>query len=333
MNLRRPQIKDDIASENCFDFLRLFLAVSVLFSHYDKLHGVDFIHFPVSLPLSVSGFFVISGILIYRSFCRSSSLKSYFVKRVKRIFPAYVLVVLLSSLVFSFFSDLPASDYFLSSDFFRYLAANLTTLNFIQPNLPGVRGLEAVNPSLWTIKIELMLYLLVPVFAWLFDGKRRVLSVVAVAVVSSVSIFLRWKADVSGVPSYDLLGKWIALAACFLAGVSLFLFRVELKKCKWFLIVPAVALLMVDGYAVELVHPFAVGIAVYFFAFTLPFLNRFGKIGDLSYGTYVFHGPIVNVTICMGWTVCAGNFLLTVLMVLLVAFLSWHLLEKRILGR
>lgn len=333
MDMRMPQIKDDIAAENCFDFLRLFLAISVFCGHYDKLQGVDFLNFPLSLPMSVSGFFVISGILIYRSYCRSSSLKSFFMKRVKRIFPAYVLAVVLSALLFSLVSDLPASEYFLSRDFFRYLAANLTTLNFLQPNLPGVRGVEAINPSLWTIKIELILYLLVPLFAFLFDGKRRCLSLVAVVVVSSFSVFLRWEADVSGVSSYDLLGKWISLAACFLAGVSVFLFRSELKRYKWFLFVPSLPLLVMDGYPAELIRPFAMGSAIYFLAFTLSPLNAFGKIGDLSYGTYVFHGPIVNMTICMGWSVCLGNFLLTFLVVLLAASLSWHLMEKRVLGR
>lgn len=331
--MRKPQIKDDIAAENCFDFLRLFLAVSVFCSHYDKLHGVDFVNFPLSLPLSVSAFFVISGVLIYRSYCRSSSLKSYLTKRARRIFPAYVLAVVLSALLFSLVSVLPASDYFLSWEFFRYLAANLTTLNFLQPNLPGVYGIESVNPSLWTIKIELMLYLLVPLFSFLFGGKRRCLSLVVVAVISSLSVFLRWKADVSGVPSYDLLGKWISLAACFLAGVSVFLFRTELKRYKWFLIVPSLALLVMKGYPAELFHPLAMGVAVYFFSFTMPFLNGFGKIGDLSYGTYVFHGPIVGMTICMGWSVCLGNFLLTAFVVLLVASLSWHLMEKRVLRR
>ena len=333
MEFRKPQITNDIETKNSFDFLRFFLALMVFFAHYDILRGVSFVNSPITSPMAVSGFFTISGLLIFRSYCRSNSLKSYFLKRVKRIFPAYVLVVLLVVPLFACFSELPLREYFLSAELFRYLVANLATMNFLHPSLPGVLSGEAVNPSLWTIKVELFLYLLVPLVASLYAKSSRVWSVVVVVLTSLLATWLKRTADDTGVPTYDLVGKWVSLVSYFMAGAAAYLFREELKRYKYFLILPAMSILALETRDAEFFRPFAMGVAIYFFAFTTPFLNKFGKIGDLSYGIYIFHGPIVNLTICLGWEDGPHTFFITLFLVLLVAFFSWHLLEKKILSR
>lgn len=333
MEIRKPQITKDIETDNCFDFLRFFLALSVFFSHYDVLHGSSLLNYPIPTPRSVGAFFVISGLLIYRSYCRSHTLKRYFEKRARRIFPAYLLIVLLSSILFSAFSSLSVREYYSSPDFWKYLAANLSTMNFLHPSLPGVLDGEAVNPSLWTIKVELLLYLAVPVLSSFFLEKHRWLSVAIAVLCSLTAVFFSHTADETGVAAYDLVGKWVSLVAYYMVGVSLFLYREEMGRIKWYLLLPAFVLSALNGYAVDCFRPFAIGALVYFAAFTLPFLNKFGRIGDLSYGIYIFHAPIINLTICMGWEVNLRMFATTLLLVLLVAFLSWHLLEKKVLSR
>lgn len=333
MEIRKPQIAKDIETDNCFDFLRFFLALSVFFAHYDVLHGSSLLNYPIPTPRAVGAFFVISGLLIYRSYCRSHTMKRYFEKRARRIFPAYLLIVLLSSILFSAFSSLSVREYYSSPDLWKYLAANLSTMNFLHPSLPGVLDGEAVNPSLWTIKVELLLYFAVPILASFLLEKHRWFSLVIAALCSLTAVYFSRTADVTGVASYDLVGKWISLAAYFMVGVSLFLYREEMGRIKWFLLLPALVFAIMNGYVAEAFRPFAIGALVYFAAFTLPFLNKFGRIGDLSYGIYIFHAPIINLTICLGWEVNPCAFAMTLLLVLLVAFLSWHLLEKKVLSR
>ncbi|MGB4757334.1 MAG: acyltransferase, partial [Candidatus Methanoculleus thermohydrogenotrophicum] len=62
----------------------------------------------------------------------------------------------------------------------------------------------------------------------------------------------------------------------------------------------------------------------------IPLLNNFGRAGDFSYGMYIYHYPIQQALIQVSGntlplpTLCGLSFLL----VLPLAFLSWHTIEK-----
>lgn len=114
--------------------------------------------------LAVDVFFIISGFWITISLFRSSSIKEYCIKRITKIFPMYLIVIVSFSMLFFYFSDLSFSEYFASSDFWKYLLWNVLTLNFIQPSLPNVFNNVPVNGSLWTIKVEIGFYILLPIF-------------------------------------------------------------------------------------------------------------------------------------------------------------------------
>lgn len=155
----------NVSKSNAFNFLRLVCCLVVIYEHCVVLSGVDFPCCDLR-GIAVNVFFILSGFWVTQSFLKSGSIKEYAIKRFKKILPQYLLVVFACAVGLSVFSVLPLREYFCNGSFYKYLAANIFTLNFIQPNLPGVfEGLAlngSVNGSLWTIKIEIGFYIFLP---------------------------------------------------------------------------------------------------------------------------------------------------------------------------
>ena len=169
-------------SRNNLDCLRLILASTVFLFHISALTNLP--AFSVlgkycSPHFAVKSFFVISGLLIYRSYTRSRSVASYFEKRARRIYPAYFTIIVLAAFTLWPLSVSSLSQYF-GIGFWKYLGANLLFLNFLAPSLPGLftsNDMSAVNGALWTLKIEVAFYLCIPILHWLCGrfGTKKVM--------------------------------------------------------------------------------------------------------------------------------------------------------------
>jgi len=338
-------------SRNNLDCLRLILASIVVLFHVYALTGISaFTAFGTYLSphFAVRGFFVISGLLIYRSYTRSSSVASYLEKRVRRIYPAYFTVVFLAAISLWTLSTLTPSHYF-GFGFWKYLGANLVFLNFLAPSLPGVFAsniMTPVNGALWTLKIEVAFYLLVPVIHYLcarFGTKKVVATIFCLS--------CAWKYGFAWLASMDRLRsasplddsrsiysqlevQFPAQLAYFAAGILLLLYFDKLKT-------HFLAISCITGCLYLLDHFFTGGILdivwisglVFVFGFWRHFGN-FSKYGDFSYGVYIVHWPILQTMICFGLTKLppAVFFLLSVSCVALASILMWHLVESRFLA-
>ena len=92
---------------NNFDFIRLIFATFVIISHSYVLSGDtegDFLYRITNgqtmlSHIGVSGFFVVSGYLVFQSLCRSLSVREYFIKRVRRIVPALFVMLCITLLM------------------------------------------------------------------------------------------------------------------------------------------------------------------------------------------------------------------------------------------
>ncbi|MDR2840738.1 MAG: acyltransferase [Paludibacter sp.] len=333
-----------ISNENSFDFLRLFFAFSVFVAHFGVVTSYK-IYFPVSATMAVAGFFIISGFLITRSYYRSKNLIDFSLKRIRRIVPAYFLVVILCAVLLFFVSSLSFGDYFMSKHFFKYLIANSLFVNFVEPTLPGVFTEnfcpQLVNGSLWTIKVELALYATVPFIAILLK-KKKLLALLGIYLLSFVfSYTMFWIAEKYNNELFIMLQRqFVGQLKFFISGVILlfyFDFIIE-KYDKIFFPVAAIIFLLryfVSFWVIEFFYPIAFAIIIVWCAYKFKKLAIFTRAGDFSYGFYLFHFPIIQIFMYLGWFKDSPVLLFIVcfLTVYCLSGISWHLLEKRILRR
>ena len=128
--LLNSRLINQVKEANNFDFIRFFLAYSVMFNHFSTLTETDPFWF-VSGGFRVKGFFIISGFLVMFSFLRTPNTRIFFRKRIQRIMPAYSLTILLCALIGLFLTSLSCREYLTSSSLYTYLICNLLTFNFL----------------------------------------------------------------------------------------------------------------------------------------------------------------------------------------------------------
>jgi peptidoglycan/LPS O-acetylase OafA/YrhL len=71
-------------------------------------------------------------------------------------------------------------------------------------------------------------------------------------------------------------------------------------------------------------------------AYSLPFLNNFGKYGDFTYGLYIYHFPIIQLFRQYDLFEKYNPLLMAICVILITLFFavfSWFFIEKRFLDR
>jgi peptidoglycan/LPS O-acetylase OafA/YrhL len=336
--------------DNNFDLLRLIAAAGVM-----ALHVVDLSHEPslsfllwADTKIALATFFVISGYLVYMSCERTTSLRDYVGKRLLRIVPAYAAVVLACAFLGCLISTLPLGDYF-GKAWLQYVVANLGFLNFLQPSLPGVFTHNPmpgapVNGALWTIKVELMFYAVVPGIVWLARrfGHHRVLGLGFVASCLWWGGFMHL-AYSTGKPAFMEVAKQMpGQLMFFLPGAWCYCERDRLRRLGWRLGAIGLALLLLayqwdqtrPTFGVFL-YPLALSACVSWAACNLRYLGSVTRHGDLSYGVYILHFPIIQTLVHFGVFKASplGGLALLLVLVTSLAWLCWHLIEAPMLWR
>lgn len=293
--------------------------------------------------ISVTCFFIISGYLISKSFIQTRNYKSYFLKRVRRLIPAYAFVVIISAISLSLISCLSAHQYFFNTQLFKYLFANLSFVNFIQPCLPGVftnNHMCAVNGALWTIKIEVCFYIILPLLIILLSKLQRkyYLLVLLYLIGLAYKFLMVHYLNRTGNVFFNTLSNQLpAFLPYFSCGIALhYYFDTYIKHSKMLFFLAIPVFLVEHYYGLEVLKPLALSAMLFYIAFNFKVFNNFGKHGDISYGIYIFHFPIIQLFVNYHifedfnpW-LSAG---VIILIVIALGFLSWNFLEKRFLSR
>lgn len=332
-----------INSQNNFDLMRLLAAIVVVIAHtasisqYQTFLTLETIFNP---KVAVDCFFIISGFLIFRSYENSSSLKSYLQKRAKRILPAYVTVIVISALGLYFISTASFQEYF-NGEFFKYIFFNLITLNFVQSTLPGVfenNVLQTVNTSLWTIKVEIMFYLAVPIIARILTTTNKAVGITTIYLLSILysTAVMGFSDRLSPEVLIQLEQQLPGQLAFFISGALLYYYYD--KFTEW-----AIPLLSVAGLVIAMhnyfweiyfLYPLALGIVTIYSCLLFKYLGNFGRYGDFSYGIYIWHFPILQVFRHFQLFNHPGLAIpLLFGCLFLVSYLSWNLVEKPFLRR
>jgi peptidoglycan/LPS O-acetylase OafA/YrhL len=322
--------------------LRLIGALAVLFGHSFVLtEGVPF-HDPISdvtrelagfslgLPgLGVAMFFAISGYLVTRSWMRHESFVAYAEARLLRIYPALILAVALTVLLGLVLTDVDGAAYLTSKQTVEY-AIHDSALIDLRYTLPGVfedNPSNAVNGSLWTLPVEMRMYILVALAGLLGMLRRRMLFNIAAAGI--VVLYLAW-------PESPLLADPVHARAAvfFLMGAALLVNRdwAPLTGLGAAGMAALAALASFTG-AYDLVFAIAFAYVILWLGFTDRVrMPNLAAHGDLSYGTYLYAFPVTQLWVQMlqpvsPWVV----FLLSLATVLPLAWMSWHVLEQNAL--
>jgi peptidoglycan/LPS O-acetylase OafA/YrhL len=123
----------------------------------------------------------------------------------------------------------------------------------------------------------------------------------------------------------------------FVAGAACYYYHAIVRR--WWLPLAALGVVLLVAplprVADAIIEPAALGIFVAYLAVGARYVGNFGRYGDLSYGVYIIHFPVLQTLIALG--VFQGNAYLAValaaMIVLAGAFASWHLVEKPFLRK
>lgn len=327
--------------KNNFDGVRFGLALIVFFAHIGIItEAAEFSTFKYFFDsvFAVKGFFAISGFLIGRSYLSSGGLADYAEKRIRRIFPAYLSTIFLCLLIGGVTTTLTVPDFLTAPDTLRYIVANVSLANFLQPTLPGVfdgNPVQHMNGSLWTIKIELMLYFCTPVLIFLYR-KYGAVTISAIVFFSSVAWAWYFEHAYTGRWGSEIARQFPGQLSYFVVGLLLSFDLRILAWLKYFALVSIVSLFVFDNWMIKLfLDPITYATGVLYLSLSAVKNLRIGRFGDISYGIYLYHYPIIQLLIfyeIFQRSVWLG-LVVALFSTVAIAFASWHLLEKKWLLR
>lgn len=331
------------------DSLRAISVLGVIIYH-SKIHFFGELFFQGGY-YGVDIFFVISGFLITSIIfeelsINNFSLKKFYIKRCRRIFPALIFTILIS-LLLSWNSVMPVS-------FIEYAKSVIYSLTFISNYYFYFSGLEygavsgLLKPLLhtWSLAIEEQFYIIFPLF-FIFGFKRLrknlvlylgiillVSFIVAIyysnfapnfnfyfigsraweLLIGSLLFLLNQKSDLQIKPIYSNLSTFIGLLLIFIS----FQFNYDINPTP-----NLNTLLPLLGASIIIFTYKKEGFL------NLLFINKFVlKIGLISYSLYLLHYPIFAFVRANRLADSNIEYLFVALIIFVLSYISYRFIEK-----
>lgn len=328
--------------DNNLNLMRFVAATMVIFNHAFGITGRTALEpfyrlFDLGAgDIGVDIFFVLSGFLVTKSW-QGRTPAEFAWARCMRIYPGlWASVVITVFLAGLFFTTLSPLTFWSSRDTLGYITHNFFVLPHFgaAPDLPHAFTAQGAgfNVSLWTLPHEIEMYLLLALLAALLGVRARYVAVLALLGIALVVV-----ARLTG--SSDAIfashGRFLYF---FFAGALVYVLRerIVLSGRAAAAVLAAVigVLLLTDSFAprqaaLALALPY---LLLWFGYIPRGFIRGWNRLGDYSYGLYIYAMPVQIAVLALGiGTTPAANFGISMLVTLVFAAASWHLLERRAL--
>jgi len=330
--------------KNNFDFLRLIFSLFVIITHSYPLTGLpeaDWLYQITNGQLSFSylgvrGFFILSGYLIFQSQLRSKGILDYFWKRGLRLFPGLAVALFMTIVIAYFVYEGGGFQSFISNkNVWTYLPYNL---RLIWPQL-GINGVfehnpfpSVINGSIWTIQYEFLCYVLIAIF--FFIKRKQIIWIGGIFVFFFICrvFFFESLADYRFIM---ISGDIIEFSVFFFSGSLLAAIKIENFKNQRILAIVSTIILIFSLYFNFFIISRLIFLPIVIIITGLsatPVLKDIGKkIGDLSYGIYIYAFPVQQTLVYFFNMNHISLMLCSTIITLGFGFASWHLIEKRAL--
>ncbi len=331
---------------NGLNLVRLILASAVLVAHGWYISG-DGVGPQVDGEniggWAVFGFFAISGYLITGSRL-TKPIGEYLVHRVARIFPAFLVNLVVTAAVFA-----PMGYWWFHRTIDGFLTAATTPVHYVIGNATlriiaydvagtptGVPYPGAWNGSLWSLYYEFLCYIIVAVLGSIGLFRRS-----AAAMAAALAVTIAIHANMDRLAPYtqgngDLL--YLAkLLPFFLAGGLLYMLR-DRVPLTWpgalvSVVVSGLLTWQLDGWGPQL-SSLLIAYAIMWFGSVLPCPDLIRR-HDISYGVYIYAFPVQQLLAIAGadrWNLALFD-VVALLCTVPFAVASWLLIERRVMRR
>ena len=333
--------------KNNLDWLRLIFAAQVLLAHtIGHLNGPGEIPVFIQYVPGVPAFFFISGFLVYSSYINASG-RIYFENRIIRIYPGLLAVTLAGVGITLYAHGGALIDN--AQIYLFWFFCQVTVGQAYNPELFEDVGLGKINPSLWSLTVEILFYLFIPTIVWL--EKRFSLALPILAVVSFLLYSCGSYLFTDVIYRRSTLNEFIMLTPIawgWMLGIGIIArkyFDYIQRGIKYFplAILPMAIMVAYEnnpvldhdlffgagpslGNRLGLLYYICYACLILWVAFELPYLPL---SYDLSYGIYIWHMPVANLLTEIG----LSNVYLAISCTILIAFFFWFMIEKPLLSK
>lgn len=340
-----------LRKDNSFNAIRLICCLLIIIGHSMDLsetgHYWVFIRkYLIHLNDCVYVFFILSGFFVTRSYLAKKnngmSVEKFYRHRASRLLPSYYITIALSTIgffgVLHWLYNCNAEDYFGSVHFWKYLLSSIFTLNFICPSpvsesyTNGTFAGFALNGSMWTMKIEIGFYIVLPLLVFSLERMNtKKFKNIFLTALYILSIF--WKYSLRYLGGKNNSGIFFSLsdqlpgyAAYFISGIIIVynweFINTKLNK----LVIPALIFYLLHFVTkTEILVPLSLSICVFWIGLKCRQISKIGGGEDYSYEMYLFHWPLIIY--CVQGDMFDKVPALTIVMIIATSFLYAYLIH------